>query len=86
MTLATTSPRAERHRLVTCSDLDGLVCAALLEHLIVDVCTAMSIEEILQTPDVKQRVELYFARTEVAEEQIRRPGRRNPYSARFDRR
>ena len=27
---------------------------------LIDVCTAMSIEEILETPDVKERVELYF--------------------------
>ena len=33
MTSATTSPRAERYRLVTRSDFDGLVCAALLKHL-----------------------------------------------------
>src|SRR6195256_601990 len=33
MTPATTSPRAERYRLVTRSDFDGLVCAALLKHL-----------------------------------------------------
>src|SRR5215218_6164756 len=28
-----TTPRTERHRLVTRSDFDGLVCAALLKHL-----------------------------------------------------
>ena len=39
---------------------------------LIDVCTAMSIEEILETPDVKERVELYFAHSEQAEEQIRR--------------
>ena len=33
MTPAMTSPRAERYRLVTRSDFDGLVCAALLKHL-----------------------------------------------------
>ena len=33
---------------------------------------AMSIEEILETPDVKERVELYHAHAEQAEEQIRR--------------
>jgi nanoRNase/pAp phosphatase (c-di-AMP/oligoRNAs hydrolase) len=33
MTPATTSPKAERYRLVTRSDFDGLVCAALLKHL-----------------------------------------------------
>jgi nanoRNase/pAp phosphatase (c-di-AMP/oligoRNAs hydrolase) len=39
---------------------------------LIDVCTAMSIEEILETPDVKERVELYFAHDEQAKEQIRR--------------
>ena len=39
---------------------------------LIDVCTAMSIEEILETPDVKERVELYFAHAAQAEEQIRR--------------
>src|ERR1700741_5344767 len=33
MTPATTSPKAESYRLVTRSDFDGLVCAALLKHL-----------------------------------------------------
>ena len=33
MTPATTSPNTERYRLVTRSDFDGLVCAALLKHL-----------------------------------------------------
>src|SRR3954464_1456391 len=39
---------------------------------LIDVCTAMSIEEILETPDVKERVELYFAHADRAAEQIRR--------------
>jgi nanoRNase/pAp phosphatase (c-di-AMP/oligoRNAs hydrolase) len=39
---------------------------------LIDVCTAMSIEEILETPDVKERVELYLAHAGQAEEQIRR--------------
>jgi nanoRNase/pAp phosphatase (c-di-AMP/oligoRNAs hydrolase) len=39
---------------------------------LIDVCTAMSIDEILETPDVRERVELYYAHTEAAEEQIRR--------------
>jgi len=42
---------------------------------LIDVCTAMSIEEILETPDVKERVELYFAHAAAAEEQIRRCAR-----------
>ena len=42
---------------------------------LIDVCTAMSIEEILETPDVKERVELYFAHAAAAEEQIRRCSR-----------
>src|SRR3954462_3600281 len=33
MTPVTTSPKAESYRLVTRSDFDGLVCAALLKHL-----------------------------------------------------
>ena len=33
MTLLMTSTHAERYRLVTRSDFDGLVCAALLKHL-----------------------------------------------------
>ena len=33
MTPAMTSTHAERYRLVTRSDFDGLVCAALLKHL-----------------------------------------------------
>ncbi len=39
---------------------------------LIDVCTALPIAEILQTPDVKERVDLYFAHAEAAEEQIRR--------------
>ena len=39
---------------------------------LIDVCTAMSIEEILETPDVKERVALYHAHAEQAQEQIRR--------------
>jgi nanoRNase/pAp phosphatase (c-di-AMP/oligoRNAs hydrolase) len=39
---------------------------------LIDVCTAMSIEEILETPDVKERVDLYNAHAERAEDQIRR--------------
>src|SRR4051812_14428856 len=39
---------------------------------LIDVCTAMSIEEILETPDVKERVALYQAHAEAAEEQLRR--------------
>jgi nanoRNase/pAp phosphatase (c-di-AMP/oligoRNAs hydrolase) len=39
---------------------------------LIDVCTAMSIEEILETPDVTERVELYFAHDEAAQEQIKR--------------
>jgi len=39
---------------------------------LIDVCTAMSIEEILQTPDVAERVTLYHAHAEQAAEQIRR--------------
>src|SRR4051795_6535351 len=33
---------------------------------LIDVCTAMSIEEILQTPDVKECVDLYFEHADAA--------------------
>jgi nanoRNase/pAp phosphatase (c-di-AMP/oligoRNAs hydrolase) len=39
---------------------------------LIDACTTMSVEEILQTPDVAERVELYHAHAERAKEQIRR--------------
>jgi nanoRNase/pAp phosphatase (c-di-AMP/oligoRNAs hydrolase) len=39
---------------------------------LIDVCTAMSIDEILETPDVKERVDLYFKHAAAAEQQIRR--------------
>jgi nanoRNase/pAp phosphatase (c-di-AMP/oligoRNAs hydrolase) len=39
---------------------------------LIDVCTAMPIEEILRSPDVKERVELYHAHADAAVEQIRR--------------
>jgi nanoRNase/pAp phosphatase (c-di-AMP/oligoRNAs hydrolase) len=39
---------------------------------LIDICTAMSIDEILETPDVKERVELYLEHAAAAEEQIRR--------------
>src|SRR4051812_11346480 len=39
---------------------------------LIDVCTAMSIEEILETPDVKERVELYYKHAAAAEQQIKR--------------
>lgn len=39
---------------------------------LIDVCTAMPIEEILETPDVKERVALYDAHAGAAEEQVRR--------------
>ena len=39
---------------------------------LIDVCTAMSIDEILETPDVKERVELYREHAEQAKEQIKR--------------
>src|SRR3954469_24076870 len=42
---------------------------------LIDTCTIMSVEEILATPDVAERVELYFAHAEAAEEQIRRCAR-----------
>jgi nanoRNase/pAp phosphatase (c-di-AMP/oligoRNAs hydrolase) len=42
---------------------------------LIDTCTIMSVQEILETPDVAERVELYFAHAEAAEEQIRRCAR-----------
>ena len=39
---------------------------------LIDVCTAMSIDEILATPDVKERVDLYFKHAAAAEQQIQR--------------
>jgi nanoRNase/pAp phosphatase (c-di-AMP/oligoRNAs hydrolase) len=39
---------------------------------LIDVCTAMSISEILETPDVKERVALYNDHAEAAQEQTRR--------------
>src|SRR3954449_2469333 len=39
---------------------------------LIDVCTAMSIDEILATPDVKERVDLYFKHAAAAELQIKR--------------
>jgi nanoRNase/pAp phosphatase (c-di-AMP/oligoRNAs hydrolase) len=42
---------------------------------LIDVCTIMSVEEILGTPDVEERVRLYFAHAEAAVEQIRRCAR-----------
>jgi nanoRNase/pAp phosphatase (c-di-AMP/oligoRNAs hydrolase) len=39
---------------------------------LVDVCTTLSVDEILELPDVAERVELYFAHAEQAVEQIKR--------------
>jgi nanoRNase/pAp phosphatase (c-di-AMP/oligoRNAs hydrolase) len=39
---------------------------------LIDTCTIMSVEEILETPDVAERVELYFEHAEQAVEQIKR--------------
>ncbi len=39
---------------------------------LIDECTRLSVEEILQTPDVAERVELYNEHSERAVEQIRR--------------
>src|SRR3954454_8970171 len=39
---------------------------------LIDTCTTMTVEEILATPDVAERVELYFDHAEAAKEQIRR--------------
>ena len=55
---------------------------------LIDDCTRMTVEEILQTPDVAERVELYNEHSERAVEQIRRcaDGRRQPRRARPARR
>ena len=42
---------------------------------LIDVCTTLSVEEILETPDVAERVDLYFEHAEAAKEQILRCGR-----------
>jgi nanoRNase/pAp phosphatase (c-di-AMP/oligoRNAs hydrolase) len=39
---------------------------------LIDQCTSMTVEEILETPDVAERVDLYRAHADAAEEQIRR--------------
>jgi nanoRNase/pAp phosphatase (c-di-AMP/oligoRNAs hydrolase) len=39
---------------------------------LIDVCTTLSVEEILETPDVAERVALYFEHAEAAKEQILR--------------
>ncbi len=39
---------------------------------LIDACTSMTVDEILATPDVAERVELYEAHADEAEEQIRR--------------
>ncbi len=39
---------------------------------LIDHCTSMTVDEILATPDVAERVELYRAHAAAAEEQIRR--------------
>src|SRR5919205_1023921 len=39
---------------------------------LIDVCTSMSVEEILAMPDVAERVDLYFEHAERAVEQIKR--------------
>jgi nanoRNase/pAp phosphatase (c-di-AMP/oligoRNAs hydrolase) len=39
---------------------------------LIDACTKLTVEEILATPDVAERVELYNAHAEQAKEQLRR--------------
>src|SRR3954462_6528385 len=39
---------------------------------LIDACTQLTVEEILETPDVKERVDLYNAHAEAAVEQIKR--------------
>jgi nanoRNase/pAp phosphatase (c-di-AMP/oligoRNAs hydrolase) len=39
---------------------------------LIDACTTMSVHDILETPDVAERVALYFEHAEAAKEQIRR--------------
>jgi nanoRNase/pAp phosphatase (c-di-AMP/oligoRNAs hydrolase) len=39
---------------------------------LIDACTTLTVEEILATPDVAERVDLYFEHDELAVEQIRR--------------
>jgi nanoRNase/pAp phosphatase (c-di-AMP/oligoRNAs hydrolase) len=42
---------------------------------LIDACTTMTVDEILETPDVAERVELYLAHAERAKDQIRRRAR-----------
>ncbi len=42
---------------------------------LVDACATMSIDEILEMPDVKERVELYFAQEELFKNQLQRCGK-----------
>ena len=39
---------------------------------LIDACTTLSVEEILELPDVAERVDLYFEHAEQAVEQIKR--------------
>jgi nanoRNase/pAp phosphatase (c-di-AMP/oligoRNAs hydrolase) len=39
---------------------------------LIDACTTMTVQEILATPDVAERVDLYLAHAEAAKQQIRR--------------
>jgi nanoRNase/pAp phosphatase (c-di-AMP/oligoRNAs hydrolase) len=39
---------------------------------LIDICTAMSVEEIFENPHIRERVALYNAHAAAAEEQIRR--------------
>ena len=42
---------------------------------LIDACRTMSIEQILEIPDVKERVELYFQQDQPFKEQLRRCGK-----------
>lgn len=42
---------------------------------LIDACRTMSIEQILELPDVKERVELYFQQDQPFKEQLRRCGK-----------
>ena len=42
---------------------------------LIDACRTMSIEQILEMPDVKERVELYFQQDQPFKEQLRRCGK-----------
>lgn len=79
-----------QHRLVTRSDFDGLVCAALLKELgmiddilfvhplmmmLIDACREKPVEDLLAMPDVQERVKLYAEHSPKFSAQLQRCAR-----------